>query len=184
MRDIKNEILRFWFEESRPQQWFQVNESFDGEIRDRFLLVCEMAGDGHCSHWAADADGCLALCLVLDQFPRNIFRGKPMAFAFDDMALQVAREAVQKGFDQIHPSLRRRFLYLPFVHSENLENQSRAVSLFETMKKDDPLGYEHACRHRALIERFGRFPGRNAVLGRKNTHEEQEYLNALEAGAY
>ncbi|MCL4679360.1 MAG: DUF924 family protein [Alphaproteobacteria bacterium] len=183
MRDTKNEVLRFWFEESQPQQWFQVNEDFDREIRERFLLTCEMAADGLSRHWASDADGCLALCIVLDQFPRNIFRDSPMAYAFDEMALQVAREAIQKGFDQILPPLRRRFLYLPFMHSEKIEDQSRSVKLFESMKKDDPLGYEHALRHRAVIERFGRFPARNADLGRKDTPQERDYLQGLrEAG--
>lgn len=176
MRDIKNEILRFWFEESRPQQWFQVNESYDREIRDRFLLTCEMAGNGLCDHWAGEADGALALCLVLDQFPRNIFRANPMAYAFDEQALRVAREALQKGFDQLLTPPKRRFLYLPFLHSESTENQDRSVKLFESMKRDDPVGYEHARRRHDIIERFGRFPERNAILGRPSTPEESQYL--------
>lgn len=179
MRDIKREVLRFWFEESQPQQWFQVNEAFDREIRERFLLTCEMAADGLCRHWAADADGCLALCLVLDQFPRNIFRSTPMAYAYEEQALQTARESIQKGFDQILPPERRRFLYQPFMHSENLENQERAVKLFESMKKADPVVWEQALRRRDLIARFGRFPKRNAILGRADTPQERAYLEGM-----
>ncbi len=182
MRDTKQEVLRFWFEESQPQQWFQTNESFDREIRERFFTTYEMATDDLCRAWARDAEGSLALCIVLDQFPRNMFRNSPMAYASDHKALLVAKEAIHKGFDQILTPVKRRFLYLPFEHSEELQDQVRSVKLFESMKKDDPIGYEYALRHKEIIERFGRFPHRNVDLGRTSTPEELTYLNQPGAG--
>lgn len=182
MRDTKQDILYFWFEETRPVQWFQKNEDFDRIIRDRFLVTVEMARDGLCDHWSGQADGALALCITLDQFPRNIFRHSQQAFASDEKALRVARGAIASGFDQIMPPIRRRFLYLPFEHSENLRDQELSVAYFAAMKDDDPMGYEYALRHRDVIERFGRFPHRNAVLGRESTPEEILYLSQPNAG--
>lgn len=179
---MRREILHFWFEESSPQQWFQKNDGFDRQIRDRFLVTYEMARDGLCDSWKQDAEGCLALCIVLDQFPRNMFRGDARAFSTDEKALAAARYAISKGFDQLVPPVRRRFLYLPFEHGENIDDQNKAVALFGKMKQDDPLGYDYALRHLEVIEKFGRFPHRNAVLGRKNTPEEEEYLARPDAG--
>lgn len=182
MRDIKTEILYFWFEETQPQQWFQKNEDFDNLIRERFHSTYRLAVDGLCDLWRDDAQGCLALCIVLDQFPRNMFRGQPEAFAADPKALLVAKHAIARGFDQTLPATQRRFLYLPFEHSENLEDQKRCVELFHTLQAEDPLGYDYALRHQDVITRFGRFPHRNAVLGRKNTPQEDEYLAQPGAG--
>ncbi|WP_435639957.1 DUF924 family protein [Micavibrio aeruginosavorus] len=182
MRDTKQDILHFWFSETEPVQWFQKNPDFDQSIRERFRLTYTMARDGVCDHWASDADGCLALCLVLDQFPRNMFRDSAEAFATDEKALKTARLGIIRGFDQILPVIKRRFVYLPFEHSEAMDDQNRAVELFATMRDDDPLGYEYALRHRDVIERFGRFPHRNAVLGRDNTAEELIYLSQPGAG--
>ena len=182
MRDTKEEILHFWFVESKPSQWFQKNDTYDNQIRDRFMVTYNMARDGLCDGWNTEADGCLALCLVLDQFPRNMFRGQPESFATDAKALLVAKYAIAKGLDQLLPAERRRFVYLPFEHSENLTDQKRCVALFETIKDKDPLGLDYALRHRAVIEKFGRFPHRNAILGRENTPEEEEYLAQPDAG--
>ncbi|MCB1783267.1 MAG: DUF924 domain-containing protein [Alphaproteobacteria bacterium] len=182
MRDTKREVLAFWFEETAPAQWFQKNDAFDEEIRERFFVTYEMAASGLCEEWRKDSDGALALCLVLDQFPRNMFRNSPRAFDTDAAALLISKEAIHKGFDQILQPIRRRFLYLPFEHSENLQDQNRSVELFGTMKDTDPLGYEYAIRHLRVIEKFGRFPHRNAVLGRANTPEEDEYLATPGAG--
>ncbi len=176
MRDTRQEILHFWFEETKPQQWFQKNDDFDQQIRDRFMMTYEMARDGVCDNWKQDADGCLALCIVLDQFPRNMFRNDAKAFATDEKALMVAKYAVSKGFDQLMVPLRRRFLYLPFEHSESIDDQKKSVDFFAKMKKDDPLGHDYALRHLEVIEKFGRFPHRNAVLQRENTADEEEYL--------
>lgn len=176
MRDTKREVLAFWFEETAPAQWFQRNTAFDREIRERFLMTYDMAADGLCRDWSREPDGALALCIVLDQFPRNMFRNDARAFATDADALCVAREALHKGFDLILSPVKRRFLYLPFEHSEDRADQERSVQLFGAMKADDPVAYEYALRHREVIERFGRFPHRNAVLGRESTPEEEEYL--------
>lgn len=182
MRDTKQEVLRFWFDEVEPAQWFQKNDSFDAEIRERFLTTYEMARRDLCSDWTRDADGVLALCLVLDQFPRNMFRDTPKAFVTDSKILPIVKEALNKGFNQLLSSKKRRFFYMPFMHSENLSDQKRSVKLFETMKKDDPLSFEYAAKHHEVIEKFGRFPHRNAILGRESSEEELEYLKLPGAG--
>lgn len=182
MRDTKQEIVHFWFEETEPRQWYQKSDDFDSEIKDRFLTTYEMARDGLCDSWNQDTEGCLALCVLLDQFPRNMFRGSPEAFATDPKALLIARHAVSKGFDQILSVQRRTFIYLPFEHSEDMNDQKKAVELFEAVKEENPLGYEYALKHLEVIEKFGRFPHRNAVLGRENTPEEEEYLAQPGAG--
>lgn len=176
MRDTKLEVLKFWFEETMPAQWFQKNLDFDEEIRARFLCTYEMVTKDLCHDWARDPDGILSLCIVLDQFPRNMFRNSPKAFGTDDKALLVAKDAIHKGFDIVLPPIKRRFVYLPFEHSEKLADQRKSVTLFETMKETDPLGYEYALKHHDVIEKFGRFPHRNAVLGRESSQEELEYL--------
>ncbi|MBU6235995.1 MAG: DUF924 family protein [Alphaproteobacteria bacterium] len=178
MRDSKNDILRFWFEEVKPQQWFQANPAFDADISKRFSGDYELAKSGVYDSWTDGAEGCLALCILLDQFPRSMFRGQARAFESDAKALQVALHALEKHFDKLVPPLRRRFLYLPFEHCEDMAMQERSVALFATMKKDDPLGYDYALRHRDVIARFGRFPHRNEILGRPSTADEAAYLVA------
>lgn len=180
MRDTRQEIIHFWFEETEPQLWFQKNEDFDLIVKERFLVTHEMARDGLCNAWSSDAEGCLALCLVLDQFPRNMFRGQAAAFETDEKALLTSKQAIHKGFDQVLEPVKRRFIYLPFEHSENILDQKRSVELFRSMEEDDPVGYDYALRHLAAIEKFGRFPQRNVALGRETTPEEQEYLDFLE----
>lgn len=176
MLNSRYDILDFWFNQTAPQQWFQVSDDFDALVRDRYGVLYHNAASGMIDDWQTDSDGALALCIVLDQFPRNMFRGGPQAYATDKKALLIAKQAIHKGFDIILNPLKRRFLYLPFEHSENLSDQRRSVQLFETMKADDPVGYEHALKHYQVIERFGRFPGRNAALSRSSTEEELEYL--------
>lgn len=182
MKDAKNAILNFWFVESTPAQWFQKNPTYDDLIRSRFEGDFDLATAGIFDGWTDGAEGCLALCILLDQFPRNMYRDSPLAFASDPKALLVAKHAVEKRFDQIIQPARRRFLYLPFEHSELMEDQDRSVALFETLKKDDPLGYDYAVRHRDVIVKFGRFPHRNAILGRENTLAEVSYLAEPGAG--
>lgn len=176
MRDMKHEVIRFWFEETAPQQWFQKSPDFDELVRSRFLPVYETAREGGCDSWAQDAEGALALCIVLDQFPRHMFRGAPQAFAADGQALSVVRDAVKKGFDQVLEPVKRGFLYLPFQHSEDLAEQERSVKLYTAMKNENPAGYMYALRHHEAIVRFGRFPHRNAVLERESMPEELEFL--------
>lgn len=176
MRDTQNEINHFWFEELQPQQWFQQSDSVDAEITERFEVTHQMANDGLCNHWAADADGALALVIVLDQFPRHMYRNTPKAFASDERALLIAKQAIHKGFDQILEPVKRGFLYLPYQHSENLSDQKKSVELFGAMANDNPAGDMYAKRHYVPIEKFGRFPHRNEVLGRESSEEEIEFL--------
>ncbi len=182
MRDTKQEVIRFWFEETMPQQWFQKNESFDDEIRDRFLCTYDMALKDLCADWTKEADGVLALALVLDQFPRNMFRNSPKAFDADAKILFIVKEALHKGFDKVLSAEKRHFVYLPFMHSEKIEDQRRSVDLFESLKGDNPMSHEYAMKHFEVIEKFGRFPHRNETLGRVSTEEEYEYLSLPGAG--
>lgn len=176
MRDTKYEINHFWFEELEPQQWFQSTHEVDEEIRHRFSVNYEMARDGLCKNWAIDAEGALALIIVLDQFPRHMHRGTPEAFATDQDALLIAKEAVHKGFDQVLEPVKRGFLYLPFQHSEVLSDQKKSVELFGAMADDNPAGDMYAKRHFVPIDKFGRFPHRNEILGRESSEEEIEFL--------
>lgn len=182
MRDTKSEVLSFWFEESTPQQWFQKNESYDEEIRDRFMVTYDMARKDLCIDWTRDVDGVLALCLILDQFPRNMFRDTPKSFETDGKALLIVKEALHKGYDALLNPVKRRFMYLPFMHSENLTEQKRSVSLFKAMEETDPVTYDYAIKHYEVIEKFGRFPHRNATLDRESTEEELNYLSIPGAG--
>lgn len=182
MKDIQKDVLAFWFEETQPPQWFQVNPDFDAQITERYADAYDKAAHGIFDDWKNDPDGCLALCLILDQFPRNMFRGTPQAFATDGRALVISKYALAKGFDQVLAPIKRRFLYLPFEHSENLNDQRKCLELFEKMKKDDPLGYDYALRHLKVIEKYGRFPHRNKILQRMNTPDEEEYLAQSGAG--
>lgn len=176
MKDSIQDVLSFWFEESTPSQWFQVSDVYDSMIRDRFLGLYRMAVSGVCDEWVREVDGCLALVLVFDQFPRNMYRDMPEAFASDERARRVACKVVDLGFDHLVSIQKRRFFYLPFEHSENLEDQKFSLSLFEKMREDEPLAYDYALRHYKIIERFGRFPHRNVILGRENTPEEAAFL--------
>ncbi|MCF8496061.1 MAG: DUF924 domain-containing protein [Alphaproteobacteria bacterium] len=176
MRDTRHEILHFWFIETDPILWFQNSPAFDGRVREQFSVIYDMAKDGLCNPWKNDADGALALCLVLDQFPRRIYRGAAAAYATDEAALLVAKEAVHRGFDQILPHEQRFFLYLPFEHSENMADQKRNLELFKSMEAANPLAYRTAQRHFRTFERFGRFPERNEALGRPSTEEEKRWL--------
>ncbi|MCR6495565.1 DUF924 domain-containing protein [Thermomonas sp. S9] len=172
---MSKELLAFW-REAGMGKWFRGGAAFDAECRARWQDAHFAASRRECDHWLADADGALALVLLLDQIPRNIFRGSGHAFATDPLALHVADRALAAGFDaQVDPAL-RFFFYLPFEHSEAMADQRRAVELFTALGDADLLGY--AVAHRDVIARFGRFPHRNAALGRVSTPEEQEWLDA------
>jgi uncharacterized protein (DUF924 family) len=179
------EILEFWF--GKPDQpeygknrkvWFTKNPKFDQEVRSRFLSVYQQAAAGQLDDWKTSPLGCLALIILLDQFPRNMFRGQPQAFATDSQALAYAQHAVAQGFDKLLLPIQRGFVYMPFEHSENLEHQHQCVELFSTLE-DAPecsSGIDYAHRHLKVIKRFGRFPHRNEILGRETTPEEAEFL--------
>jgi uncharacterized protein (DUF924 family) len=172
-------ILSFWFDaaaeadRARPE-WFQQNDDFDNEIRDLFEDFVTAALQGEYGAWAETAAGTLALILLLDQFPRNLYRDHAKAFAGDARALALAKGAVVNGFDTDLGLHRRCFLYLPFEHSESLADQETSVALFAALGDANYLDY--AEKHRDVIRRFGRFPHRNAALGRESTPEEAKFL--------
>jgi len=186
-------VIDFWFlPATDPQhghfrrEWFRRDDAFDANIRERFGAQVEAALAGRLSEWEATAEGSLARILLLDQFTRNIFRGTARAFAGDVQALALAERLVGSGRDKNLPPLQRWFVFLPFEHSETPIDQERSVALFAGLRREgqDPAydaAYDYALRHRAAIERFGRFPGRNAILGRESTAAE---IAALEAGEF
>lgn len=175
-----SEVLDFWFgapdspERGRPRKvWFRKSEPFDAEIRRRFLPLWEKAARSELERWRSAPLASLALIVVLDQFPRNMFRGTARAFSTDSLALAAATSALERGFDRLVLATERTFLYLPFEHAEDLAAQRCAFALFEAL---DPNDMEYARRHYEIIARFGRFPHRNAALGRESTAEEAEFL--------
>lgn len=184
------DILDFWFrpvgdpEHGRLRKiWFQKDAAFDAEIRNRFLSDYEQGASGAYDAWATMPDGALALLILLDQVPRNLFRGEARAFATDAKAREIARHAVVAGLDRVLKPVQRVFLYLPFEHSEDLADQHRVVALFEALPitPEFPAAahaeiVDYGRRHLAIIARFGRFPHRNATLGRLSTEEERAFL--------
>jgi uncharacterized protein (DUF924 family) len=167
-------ILAFWREAGRDK-WFTRDDAFDAHVRDKFLPTYEAAAAGKLEAWEATADGALALCIVLDQFPRNMFRGDARTYAADPLARAVANRALKRGYDQDVPENVRGFFFLPFMHSEEPVDQDRCVELYRAANHPDVT---YAERHRDIIRRFGRFPHRNPILGRATTPEEQAYLDA------
>lgn len=175
------EILEFWFPPgtaAKRPEWFGKDPGFDRTIRERFGAAIEAALAGAFEEWCGTARGALARILLLDQFTRNAFRGTPKAFAGDAAALATAGNAVERGFDRELGPCERWFMYLPFEHAESLAVQDRSIALFRALADEsdlaDPL--EWAIRHRAIIERFGRFPHRNPILGRESTADELAFL--------
>jgi uncharacterized protein (DUF924 family) len=168
------EVLGFWFEETTPKQWWAKSDAFDRLVDARFGVLHAAAMRAELYTWRADADGRLAEILVLDQFSRNIHRHRPEAFAGDGMALVLAQEAVAAGLDRALDPIRRAFLYLPYMHSESALMHALAVRLFAVPGMENNLDFE--LRHQAIIECFGRYPHRNAVLGRPSTAAEIEFL--------
>lgn len=175
-------ILDFWFgeagspESGQPRKfWFEASDEIDAAIRNQFEMDWRVATTGSWDHFAATPRGALALVILFDQFPRNMFRGTKQAFSSDRAALNIARKAVDSGLDADLSEHEKLFLYLPFEHAEDLAMQDRSVELFATLS--DPQYLDYAERHRAIVARFGRFPYRNEVLGRETTAEEQAWLD-------
>ena len=186
-----NDILDFWFADGADGYrlaWFKRDDAFDAEIRARFGALLAPAREGALDAWAATPEGSLALLILLDQFPRNLFRGSPEAFASDAHALQLAqRVVIAQRMDLALTPTQRVFVYLPFEHAESLAAQDVSVALFEGLRDQPkhaaPKGtIEYAWAHRAVITRFGRFPHRNALLGRISTAAEAAYLAKPGAG--
>lgn len=173
-------ILDFWFEELEPAQWWKKDDAFDQMIVDRFADVHAKANACELFSWRETAGGRLAEVIVLDQFSRNMFRDDPRSFASDPLALALAQEAVASGADQDLTPVQRSFLYLPYMHSESLAIHEVAVQLYEKNGIQDNLDFEH--RHKDIIEKFGRYPHRNEVLGRASTEAEIEFLKLPGSG--
>jgi uncharacterized protein (DUF924 family) len=168
------DVLRFW-REAGPDKWFTRDDAFDAEVREKFLATYEAAAAGKLAAWEGTPEGALALVIVLDQFPRNMFRGDARCFAADPLARAAANRALKRGDELDVPAAERGFFFLPFMHSEDLADQERCVALYREAE-DENLKY--AVEHRDIVRRFGRFPHRNAALGRATTPEEQAYLDA------
>ncbi|HEX7776206.1 MAG TPA: DUF924 family protein [Parvibaculum sp.] len=170
------EVLDFWFN-AGPGKWWAKDDAFDADIRRRFGAAHGDAAAGRLDHWADVPEGALALVIVLDQFSRNLFRNDHRAFMQDAKALGMARNSIARGYDMAFPPEERRWFYMPFMHAENLEAQRLCVEFFAT-RCHFPDHLDSAETHMGIIRRFGRFPHRNAVLGRPSTPEEQSFLDA------
>lgn len=172
------EILDYWLGEVGPEGWFAGGETLDGDIRDRFGDIWQAAAEGGLEHWVEGTVGTLAYLILCDQLARNMHRGTAQAFATDAQALAAAKLAVDHGWDLNAPEPERQFFYMPFEHSENPADQDRAVELLTERLASDPEMALHARAHRDIIAQFGRFPFRNAALGRETTAAEAEFLAA------
>ncbi|WP_410216678.1 DUF924 family protein [Paracoccus sp. (in: a-proteobacteria)] len=168
------QVLDFWFSDEMRPYWFAKSDDIDTCIRDDFGDTYEAAHAGQLEDWSIGADSALALVIALDQFPRNIFRGSGRSFESNELALHHARTALDEGYDQEQTPERRQFFYLPFMHSEDLADQNRSVTLYEVLGNEHSLHF--AREHRDIVARFGRFPHRNSVLGRDSTAEEASFL--------
>lgn len=168
------DVLRFWFEEIDPKAWWRKDADFDAMVAERFGALLQRAAACELWPWRASAEGRLAEILVLDQFSRNIHRDTPLAFAQDPLALALAQEAVAGGHDQQLVPQHRAFVYMPYMHSESLTVHDEALRLFSQPELAFNLDFER--RHRDIVARFGRYPHRNAILGRSSTAEEQAFL--------
>jgi uncharacterized protein (DUF924 family) len=169
------EILRFWRAAGR-ERWYEPDGSFDADVRSRFLELWQKAAAGELSSWETTDDGALALAIVLDQFPRNMFRGDIRSYSSDALAREVVSRAIDRGADTRVEAALLEFLYMPFMHSEHLADQLRCVELFR--KAGNPDNLKYAEDHADIIRRFGRFPHRNRMLGRPTTPEERAFLES------
>lgn len=182
MRPEAEEVLRFWLDEVGPERWYQPDPELDARIRERFEGLWRRAAEGRLEQWLSEARSALALVIVLDQFPRNMFRGTAEAYRSDRRALRAANEALRRRFDKAIPEPERQFFYLPLMHAEDLPFQERCVRLIMLgLPETGAEQLDHARRHREVIRRFGRFPSRNLALGRRDTEAERRYR---ESGGY
>jgi uncharacterized protein (DUF924 family) len=177
MAETPLSVIQFWRDEVGEARWYVADPALDKKIRDRFEPLWRDARSGRLNHWQMTPDGTLALLIVLDQFPRNMFRGHADSFATDAQALAVAKTAVAREIDLRVPTNLRQFFFTPFMHSENLADQDRCIALFEQREGPNAYNLPFARQHRGVITRFGRFPARNAALGRVSTSGELAFLN-------
>ncbi|KPJ95558.1 MAG: hypothetical protein AMJ55_03555 [Gammaproteobacteria bacterium SG8_15] len=179
MQTVPADILHFWFSEKVKPLWFNSTPEFDAELKERYADIFHAVLNGQLSEWQQTADGCVALVVILDQFPLNMYRGLPESFAGEALARDITRGAVNNGFDQQMPGEQKAFLYMPLMHSENIADQDLSVQLFEAAGLKENLRF--ANHHRDIVRRFGRFPHRNKILGRTSTQAELDYLASKEA---
>jgi len=179
MTESPQSIVDFWFSDAVRPLWFKSTAEFDNQLRDRFGMVWQDAAAGKLDSWAESAEGALALVILLDQIPLNIYRGKARSFSTEAKAREIAERAIDKGWDTTLPDEQKAFLYMPFMHSETLADQDQAVVLYQAAGLEDNLKF--AQHHQDIIRRFGRFPHRNEILGRQNSEAEQAYLASDEA---
>jgi len=176
MSDVKSsgDVLSFW-QQAGYDKWFNKDDAFDAAVSDRFRATYEAAAAGRLTDWEKTPESALALIILLDQFPRNMFRGSPKSWATDPMARDVTKQALAKGFDKKVPPELQTFFYLPLMHSEKIDDQKLCVELYKALGDENSLKYAEL--HEDIIRRFGRFPHRNPVLGRETTAEEQAFLD-------
>lgn len=179
MTIASEDIINFWFTQDVQAKWFKSTTEFDQLIRDRYENLWLRAAAGELQHWTETAKGCLALCIVLDQLPLNMYRNHARSFETEAMAIKVSKKAIKKGYDHQLETKYQVFLYMPLMHSEILEDQDLSVAKFEEAGLQSNLRF--AKHHRELIRQFGRFPHRNVILGRESTAEEIVYLNSKQA---
>jgi len=171
-------VIDFWFSDAAEQRWFRSTPQFDAEIRERFEATWISCRTGLCADWERSSAGALALVVVLDQFPLNMYRSQALSYSTEAQARAVAERAIAKGFDQQLNDTQKAFMYMPFMHSEDLADQERSVVLFEKNRLTKNLRY--AKHHREVIRRFGRFPHRNNALNRPSTDAEKAWLSSPE----
>jgi len=176
---LPEEVLTFWYSEPMKSHWFNSTPDIDTLIRDKFEFLWQYASGDNLLEWQDTPGGCLALCIVLDQFPLNMFRDQALAFSTEQHAVMVAKHAIVEDFDQQLDKDKLSFLYMPLMHSENMDDQDLCVARFEAAGLEDNVRF--AKHHREIVEKYGRFPHRNALLGRTSSPEEIEYLNSKDA---
>jgi uncharacterized protein (DUF924 family) len=173
-----DDLLDFWFSDQSKKLWFNSTQKFDNEIHQKYGELWQQGRDGQLDHWQASAEGCLALIILIDQLPLNMFRGKAESFATEALSRDVARIAIQQGFDKKLSPEQQSFVYMPFMHSENLEDQDLSVQYFSESGLEGNLRF--AKHHREIVQKFGRFPHRNEILSRVSSEDELDYLNSKE----
>lgn len=169
-------IIEYWYSEKIKSQWFNSNPEFDQEIKSNYENVWLEALRGEYAWWSESAEGCLALAIILDQFPLNMFRGEVKSFSSEAMSIKVTKKAIEHGFDKDIDKDKLSFLYMPLMHSENIDDQNLSVKLFEEANLIDNLRF--AKHHRDIIKKYGRFPHRNKILQRESSQDEVDYLNS------
>lgn len=169
------DIINFWFEDLASADWWEKSQDLDALIRDRFMILHTQAAAGELFGWRTSPEGALAEIIILDQFSRNMYRDSPESFAYDGMALILAQRAIEQGLDQKLEPMKRAFFYMPFMHSESLAIHELAEQLFS--QPGMAANYDFELQHAAIIKKFGRYPHRNAILGRTSTPDEISFLN-------